>query len=438
MPWTIQIRRSGWPWSKRSATAPRRSAPIRSASRCAIPMPRYASRRSASSATWRVRKRWRWCIPRSATRMTTCAPSRREFSTSPTRMTRMMRTTKWPMRRTRRRTRSRPGRPSAMGNQRPGDALKARAAARIDAERAALFELSSRIHAHPELCYTEHRAAGWLADYLESHGFAVQRGVYGLATAFAARIGSGRPSIAVLCEYDALPGIGHGCGHNVIAAAGAGAGVGLAAILAETGGSVVVLGTPAEEGGGGKIRMAREGAFAEVDAAMMIHPASLDLIAMNVLAVSAVQVEYRGRAAHAAAAPHAGINALDALVTAYQSIAQLRQHIRHTERIHGIITDGGHAPNIVPARAAGLFYVRAATEKRLAKLKRRVDACFHAGALASGAEYEVQPVGDDYSDMWTNAPFAAAYQANLEQLGRRLVTAPAEHISGSTDMGNVS
>jgi amidohydrolase len=325
-----------------------------------------------------------------------------------------------------------------MGKSSAGDALKRRAAARIDAERTALFELSARIHAHPELCYTEHRAAGWLADYLEGRGFAVERGAYGLPTAFAARLGSGRPRIAVLCEYDALPGIGHGCGHNVIAAAGAGAGVGLADVLADTGGSLVVLGTPAEEGGGGKIAMAREGAFDEVDAAMMIHPASLDLLAMNVLAVSAVDVEYRGRAAHAAAAPHAGINALDGLVTAYQAIAQLRQHIRSSERVHGIITDGGQAPNIVPERAAGLFFIRAQTERRLAKLKQRVEACFHAGALASGAQYEVRHVSHDYSDMWTNAPLAAAYQANLEQLGRQIVHAPADQISGSTDMGNVS
>ncbi len=319
-----------------------------------------------------------------------------------------------------------------------GDALKARAAARVDAERAALLELSARIHAHPELCYAEHCAAGWLADYLEARGFAVQRGAYALPTAFAARCGTGRPRVAVLCEYDALPGIGHGCGHNIIAAAGAGAGVALAAIIGETGGSVVVLGTPAEEGGGGKIAMTREGAFDEVDAAMMIHPASLELIAMNVLAVSAVEVEYRGRAAHAAAAPHAGINALDGLVTAYQAIAQLRQHIRPAERVHGIITDGGQAPNIVPERAAGLFFVRAATEQRLAKLKERVERCFHAGALSSGAEYHVRRVGEDYSDMWTNQPLAAAYQANLEQLGRRVVEKPAEQISGSTDMGNVS
>ncbi|MDX2167402.1 MAG: M20 family metallopeptidase [Deltaproteobacteria bacterium] len=320
----------------------------------------------------------------------------------------------------------------------PSEALKARAAARVDAEREALLALSGRIHANPELCFDEHRAAGWLTEYLESRGLKVERGAYAVPTAFAARAGSGRPRIAVLCEYDALPGIGHACGHNIIAAAGAGAGVALAEVIAETGGSVVVLGTPAEEGGGGKVLMAREGAFAEVDAAMMIHPASLELIGMNVLSITAVEAEYRGRAAHAAAAPFAGINALDGLVTAYQAIAQLRQHIRPSERVHGIITDGGQKPNIVPERAAGLFYIRAANDKRLAKLRQRVEGCFHAGAQASGATVHLRQVGEDYSDMWTNAPLAAAYQANLASVGRHVVEAPSELVSGSTDMGNVS
>jgi amidohydrolase len=320
----------------------------------------------------------------------------------------------------------------------PSEALKARAAARVDAEREALLALSGRIHAHPELCFEEHRAAGWLTEYLESRGLKVERGAYALPTAFVARAGNGRPRIAVLCEYDALPGIGHACGHNIIAAAGAGAGVALAEVIAATGGSVVVLGTPAEEGGGGKVLMARAGAFAEVDAAMMIHPASLELIGMNVLSITAVEAEYRGRAAHAAAAPFAGINALDGLVTAYQAIAQLRQHIRPSERVHGIITDGGQKPNIVPERAAGLFYIRAANDKRLAKLRQRVEGCFHAGAQASGASVHLRQVGEDYSDMWTNAPLAAAYEANLAGLGRHVVEAPSELISGSTDMGNVS
>ena len=315
------------------------------------------------------------------------------------------------------------------------ESAKRGTAERVDADRALLLELSGRIHAHPELAFEEHRAAAWLCEYLESRGLAVERGAYGLPTAFAARAGSGHPRVAVLCEYDALPGIGHACGHNVIAAAGAGAGAALAAAVAETGGSVVVLGTPAEEGGGGKVVMARAGAFAEIDAAMMIHPASLELLSMNTLAVTSVEVEYRGRAAHAAAAPHRGVNALDGLVTAYQAIAQLRQHVRATERVHGIITNGGQAPNVVPERAAGLFLVRAATEQQRAQLRERVEACFRAGALASGAECHLRHVGEDYSDLWTNQALAAAYQANLAHLGRQVTDA---QVTGSTDMGNVS
>jgi len=320
------------------------------------------------------------------------------------------------------------------------DAFKRRACARVDADRAALIALSTRIHACPELNFEEHRAAGWLADYLEARGFAVERGAYGLATAFAARLGSGTPRVAILCEYDALPGIGHACGHNVIAAAGAGAGVALAELVAATGGSVVVLGTPAEEGGGGKVLMARAGAFADVDAAMMVHPAGLDLDAMHVLAISQIAVTYTGRAAHASAFPFLGVNALDALVTAYNSIAQLRQHIRPDERIHGIITDGGQAPNIVPDRAAGLFYVRAASEQQLGALKQRVEGCFHAGAHATGAQVSVQTVGEDYSEMIHNRPLVEAYSANLARLGRhalKIDDIPAA-VAGSTDMGNVS
>jgi amidohydrolase len=319
-------------------------------------------------------------------------------------------------------------------------ALKQRALARVDADRDVLIDLSLRIHRTPELRFAEHRAATWLVEYLERAGFTVERGAYGLPTAFAARLGSGAPRVAILCEYDALPGIGHGCGHNIIAAAGAGAGAALAGLIAETGGSIVVLGTPAEEGGGGKILMAREGAFDGVDAAMMVHPAGMDLPAMQVLAISAVEVTYHGRAAHASASPHRGINALDALVTAYNAIAQLRQHIRPSERIHGIITDGGQAPNIVPERAAGVFYIRAATERRLATLKDRVFGCFRAGALATAAEVAMRRLDEDYSDMLTNQPLAAAYAANLARLGRTVGgqgDAPA-FLAGSTDMGNIS
>jgi amidohydrolase len=319
-------------------------------------------------------------------------------------------------------------------------ALKERAFARVDAQRNALIDLSLRIHRTPELRFAEHRASAWLAEYLERAGFTVERGAYGLPTAFAARLGSGEPRIAILCEYDALPGIGHACGHNIIATAGAGAGAALAGLIGETGGSIVVLGTPAEEGGGGKILMARQGAFDGVDAALMVHPAGVDLAAMQVLAISAVEVAYQGRAAHASASPHRGVNALDALVTAYNAIAQLRQHIRPTERIHGIITDGGQAPNVVPEHAAGVFYIRAATEKRLAALKERVTGCFRAGALATGAELTMRRLDEDYSDMLTNQPLAAAYAANLGRLGRPICSSADAQVAvaGSTDMGNVS
>ncbi len=318
--------------------------------------------------------------------------------------------------------------------------LKDEAGKAVDAGAVALTELSARIHANPELKHQEHKASAWLAEYLEQHGFAVERGAFGLPTAFAARIGSGAPTVAILCEYDALPGVGHACGHNIIATAGAGAGAALAALVADSGGSVLVLGTPAEEGGGGKILMARNGAFDGVDAAMMVHPAGIDVAAMTVLAVAEVDVEYRGRAAHASAAPHRGVNALDALVTAYSAIAQLRQHIRPTERIHGIITDGGRAANIVPERAAGLFMIRAQNERRLEELKRRVEGCFQAGAAATGAQLTLHYHGLDYSDMVTNEPLVLAYSANLETLGRKITPLEdvAESVAGSTDMGNVS
>ncbi len=317
---------------------------------------------------------------------------------------------------------------------------KARACAAVDAQRTQLIDLSRRIHEHPELTFNEHAAAGWLADFLEQAGLRVQRGAYDLPTAVAAHIGNGRPRVAILCEYDALPEIGHACGHNIICAAGAGAGGALVNLVRETGGSVVVLGTPAEEGGGGKILMAERGAFAEVDIAMMIHPAGMDVTGMHVLAISQVEAEYRGRAAHASAFPDRGINALDGLVTAYNAIAQLRQHIRPTERIHGIITNGGQAPNIVPERATGFFYIRAADERRLNRLKARVEACFRAGALASGAKVEIRSVGPDYSDMFTNRPLAECYRANLERLDRKVrdLEDVPEAFAGSTDMGNVS
>jgi amidohydrolase len=318
--------------------------------------------------------------------------------------------------------------------------LKAQACAAIDAMASELLAISHAIHANPELGFEEHKAAATLTGAVEQAGLAIQRGAYGLPTAFAAEFGeAARPRVAILAEYDALPGIGHACGHNLIATAAIGAVLALAK-LERLPGRVVLLGTPAEEGGGGKELMARVGAFEGVDAAMMVHPAGVDAVTTPTLAIGSVRACYCGKAAHASAMPHEGINALDGLVTAYQAIAQLRQHIRQSERIHGIITDGGQAPNIVPERAEGQFYVRAADAHALAALKARVAACFRAGAEASGATLEAVWSDVDYLELHTNWPLADAWQANAERLGRRILR-PEElpaGWAGSTDMGNVS
>lgn len=319
--------------------------------------------------------------------------------------------------------------------------LKRDACSAVDAMREQLLELSHAIHANPELAFEEHAAAALLSDAIEAAGLAVERGAYGLTTAFAAEFGPGEgPCVALLAEYDALPDIGHACGHNLIAAAGVGAGLALAGLTAELPGRVRLLGTPAEERGGGKELMARRGAFDGVDAAMMIHPAGLDLANMPCICMGEVEVRFHGTAAHASAAPDRGVNALDALVIAYQSIGALRQHITSDERLHGIITDGGRAPNVVPDFAAGTFYARARNQGRLDALKTRVNGCFEAGAAATGARVEIEWSDVDYRDIRFNPPLAECYQANAEQLGRKfypLEDLPAK-FKGSTDMGNVS
>jgi amidohydrolase len=265
------------------------------------------------------------------------------------------------------------------------ESLKKDVVSAVDAMAAELLALSHAIHDEPELALEEVKAAARLSGAIEAHDLPVQREAFGLKTAYVSEFGNGKgPTVAVLSEYDALPGIGHACGHNIIATSGLGAALALAKLGAKLPGRVRYLGTPAEERFGGKELMAQAGAFDKLDAAMMMHPSNLDLVTMPCIAISEVEVTYHGRAAHAAAMPYRGLNALDAVVTAYQSIAQLRQHIRQTERIHGIITDGGLAANIVPEKAGCRFYVRAADIHELAKLKARVQACFEAGAIASG------------------------------------------------------
>ncbi|HYF46144.1 MAG TPA: M20 family metallopeptidase [Acidimicrobiales bacterium] len=319
------------------------------------------------------------------------------------------------------------------------EAAKQRVIDEVDRRADVLIEASHQIHGKPELAFEERFAHDLLTDILESDGLDVERHAYGQETGFAARAGSDGPTIAVLCEYDALPGVGHACGHNVIGTAGLGAGLAAAALADELGGRLLVLGTPAEEGGGGKVLMADEGALDGVDAAMMVHPAGGDLISMNTIAVQQLHVTYVGEAAHAAAYPYRGRNALDAAVLGYVNVAALRQHIRPTERVHGIFTKAGDQPNIVPKEAAAHWYVRSPNLRTLEALKGRVFACLEAGAAAAGCEMEHHWQDPAYADMLDNPTMVDLYKANAERLGRSLLDpkdGPA--VVGSTDMGNVS
>jgi amidohydrolase len=310
----------------------------------------------------------------------------------------------------------------------------------IDAMSGQLIDASHAIHANPEVAFEETFAHGLLTDFVEAQGLAVERHACGLDTAFVSEFGDGPAEIGILSEYDALPGIGHACGHNIIATTGLGAAMALSKLGAKLPGRVRYLGTPAEESGNGKELMARQGAFDGLDAAMMVHPAGVNLLTMPSLAVNEVRVTYTGKSAHASAMPSAGLNALDALVTAYQTIAQLRQHILPSERIHGIFNEAGLAPNIVPDRAVGTFYVRAADGLSLNALKKRVQACFEAGALSAGCEVQINWALGDYLEIKDSWEIAGRFQANAESLGRNFF--PLDKMppggGGSTDMGNVS
>lgn len=313
---------------------------------------------------------------------------------------------------------------------------KDRARERIEAATDDLIALSHRIHAHPEVLFEEFRASRWTADLLAANGFDVTAGTAGLDTAFVAEAGVGPLTVAVCAEYDALPGVGHACGHNVIAAAGVGAGLGLAAVADELGLTVRVLGTPAEEGGGAKITMMEAGAFDGVHAALMIHPAPHELLRLEALAVQHFHVTYRGQGAHAAMHPELGVNAADALTVAQVALGLLRQHLAPADKVHGIVTHGGDAPNVVPDRAEGTWFVRAATLDELAELKPRVYRCFEAGALATGCEVAFDEPAPAYSQLVSDPELERLYAANLEAVGRRVDA--GERMVASTDMANVS
>jgi len=320
------------------------------------------------------------------------------------------------------------------------EALKATVCAEVDRLADQLLRASHEIHAHPELNFEEHFAHDLLVDQLRSAGLATTPHAYDVDTAFEASAGTEGFNVAVLCEYDALPAIGHACGHNIIATAGLGAGLAAAGVAEEAGGSLRILGTPAEEGGGGKIAMARRGAFDGVDAAMMVHPADADLIAMDTIALQELLVRYHGKAAHAAAAPWDGRNALDAAVLGYINVAAMRQHIRPTERVHGVITKGGDKANIVPAETAMEWIVRSTTIESLQPLKQRVLTCLESAAAACACSIDSEWHSHTYADMIDNGPMVDAYVDNAARVGRNVVDPAAigRRVVGSTDMGNVS
>ena len=310
----------------------------------------------------------------------------------------------------------------------------------IDARAKDLESISHQLHENPETNFEEHFAHQILTDYIADSKVKVTRGAFELDTAFDVRISGGDgPTVAVLCEYDALPGIGHACGHNIIATAGLGAGLALSAVAEQCGGNLALMGTPAEEGGGGKIEMARKGAFRNIDAAMMIHPADADLARMNAIAIQNLFVKFHGLAAHAAVSPHKGKNALDAAVLGYMNVAALRQHILPTERIHGIFTNSGEKPNIVPRETEMDWYVRSPTIETLQPLKERVAKCLEGGAMAAGCTVTFDWKKNTFADLVDNLPLLESYIRNAAQFGRQMTSEFLPGTGGgSTDMGNIS
>ncbi len=315
--------------------------------------------------------------------------------------------------------------------------LKASVAGEIDAHRQQLSELSLKIYSNPELGFHEVKAADWLTSYLQENGFSIERGICGLPTAFEASYGKGNPAIAILAEYDALPDLGHACGHNLIGGCAVGAGVASKLAIDHFGGNVLVIGTPGEELYGGKIIMANRGAFNNLDIAMMIHPGTHDNATTHALALQTLDVEFFGKAAHAAR-PESGINALEAMLQSFAAINSLRQHIKSTARIHGIITDGGEAANIVPAHSAGNFMVRAEDDAYLDELKQKVLNCFIGASTASGARLEYKWGDVRYAPMRNNLLLARLFTRNMRTLGRRVALSNTSSSVISTDMGNVS
>jgi amidohydrolase len=316
--------------------------------------------------------------------------------------------------------------------------LKTSVVGEIDAHRQQLSELSLKIHANPEIAFQEVKSSTWLIEYLKENGFSIEQGICGLSTAFRASYGQGKPIIAILAEYDALPKLGHACGHNIIATSAVGAGIAAKLAVDSFGGTILVIGTPGEEMEGGKVFMIERGAFDGVDVAMMMHPGVRNTATIRGLACQSLEVEFFGKPAHAAARPAEGINALEAMIQSFTAINSLRQHIKSSARIHGIITDGGEAANVVPAHSAGDFIVRAEDDDYLDELKKKVVNCFAGAAMASGARLEYKWGEVRYSSLRNNLTLAQLFRRNIQSLGRKMPLSDPRVSFGSTDMGNVS
>lgn len=317
------------------------------------------------------------------------------------------------------------------------DAVKTRVAEEVAQMHPRLVEISHALHDNPETLFEERKAAALLTGVLEEAGFGVQRGTAGLETAFVATRGSGRPAVAFLAEYDALPKLGHGCGHNLIATWAVGAAIALGRALPDVRGSIQVIGTPAEEGGGGKVTMADAGVFRGLDAAIMLHPRDTTYLDRGSLAVVGCTVEFFGKAAHASAQPERGINALDAVLQVFFSVNAMRQSLRPHTRVHGNITHGGDAPNVIPDYAAAKFLLRAREQAHLEELRERFLRIVEGAALATGARSKVTE-GLAYQQRVSNRVLIEAFRDNLTALGHAYEVPPADAGVGSSDIGNVS
>lgn len=316
--------------------------------------------------------------------------------------------------------------------------MKERASSAFERVESELQTISRWLYENPELAYEERASSAMLVRFLSENGFDVTYPAWGLDTSFDATVGHGDREVVICAEYDALPEVGHACGHNIIATAACGAGVALAEVVEDLGIRVRVLGTPAEEAFGGKVDLINAGAFETASAAMMVHPSPEDMLDPGVLAVAHIDVEFHGKESHAAFAPELGINALDAAVQAYVNLSMLRQSLLPTDRLHGVFIKGGGAPNVIPPYTSMAWYARAATAERLDTLYEKVLACFDAAALATGCTHEVMKRGHTYTDMISNSVMTELYASNSEALGRPMPRQEGPPMGGSTDMGNVS